>query len=241
MRKITNRIIFGGTLFITSLSVQDACGEVMNAEFKFSADVNDQYVWDGTFDKNGQQNYVSSGNDSFDVTGGFDVVPLDRSGWGGTESDFPYPFQQFNVTGVANEFADGGVYARLGTSVSPGTIFDFPSGGTPRARASMTFTLTSAMSFELMVHGFFFDNDLGSGYFGLQEIGGSDIYTSFDFFDTTPALVASGILEPGEYRFFSNSTGGATGDVSLLVFAPAPGSAAVFLVTGMVVARRRRH
>jgi len=229
MSNHTERALFGGAIFCAGLaSVGHA--QVSGEEFRFSADVTDQY--DG---------YTNTGvNESFDIQGGFEIVPFDRAARGGSAYDFPYARQDARVTGDAQELDGGGVYARLSTDVMPGYGYDFPFG--PDSSASMAFTVESEMRFELTLNRFSFDNDRGFGSHGLLEVGGDSIFVANDFADFTDGsvLVASGTLGPGEYLLFSNSFGLAEGDISLGVFVPAPGSVAGLLGLSLVAARRKR-
>ncbi|MEQ8769085.1 MAG: hypothetical protein RIB60_01095 [Phycisphaerales bacterium] len=236
MRGIWSGMLFGGAIFCAGLGVADARGEVVNDQFRFVGDVSDEYQWDGTYNGYGSPNYVSVGNNSFDVAGGRGILAFDQSAMGGTAYSFPYAREDVRVTGVGAETA-GGLDARLSASASIGNAYDFPSG--PSATAEMTFTLTSAMSFELELFSFAYDNATGAGGIVLEEIGGPVIYQSPALF-ASPGVVALGELQAGDYRFVVGLFGNGSGDAELRIF-PAPGTAAGLAAFGVLACRRRRH
>ncbi len=227
-------MLFGGAIFCAGLAGADARGEVVNELFRFTGDVSDEYQWDGTY-VYGSPNYVSVGNNSFDVSGGLGIAPFSQSAMGGAQFGFPYPREDVTVSGVATETAGGGLDTRLAASASVNPAYDFPYG--PTAVAELAFTLTASMSFELELYSFAYDNDTGSGSLVLQEVGGGLIY-SISPFDSA-GVVASGTLDAGDYRFRVYTSGNASGDAELRIF-PAPGPALTIGVAGLFAVRRRR-
>lgn len=239
MHEFWKRMLFGGALCCPGIAITNASGELINGQFQFSGNVPDLLEWDGSYDNYGSRNYVSTGvNESFDESGGFEMLPFGQIGRGGVPGTFnPYVLDaHVQASGSGTMTALGGAYVRL-YERSSHNAYAFISG--VRALASFSFTLTEAARFELRVHDFGFSNDYGSGSVLFEEIGGATIYEDFTPGGGPNGLVASGVLQAGDYRVLTHSSLG-VGDIELLVF-PAPSAAAALLGAGLLAHRRRRR
>lgn len=108
----------------------------------------------------------------------------------------------------------------------------------------MSFTLTRAMNFSLYINSLGYSNDYGAGGVTLEEMGGDRIFTSHVAYHGTDStmLVASGMLDPGDYTFAVSGISQGQADATLVVTAvPAPGGLGVLALGGMAACRRRRR
>ncbi|MEL6796810.1 MAG: PEP-CTERM sorting domain-containing protein [Planctomycetota bacterium] len=226
-------MLFGGALMCAGLHAVAAEAQVSDVIISYAADVPNQFAYDP--DGPYTPSYVDTGiNESFDVTGGLELLPFDRVAIGG--GPYAYGFLSQDGVGVSGDgsLSPSGAFefsGRVGAGGSYVTEFSEFGGS-----VSIEFTVDSPSPFELSASGSY-DNDYGSAGFSLRSSDGSLLFSQTTFLDFDDLF--SGTLEPDTYTlsFGARRLGGVDLEFSVI---PAPTTSALLALGASVVLRRRR-
>ncbi|MEL7484144.1 MAG: hypothetical protein AAFN41_07300 [Planctomycetota bacterium] len=232
--------LFGGALLTAGLgfSAENANAQVSAADFEFQGTTPLNRL---AYAPNGYD-LVDLGNESFSVTGGFELVPFGRSAFGGIDGN-PYADTASAVV-VADASLAGGAFT-FDAEVASDVFLQFgDSSDQTSATAIANFTVTGDSEYV-----FSGEADLIAGTWGVKltdAVGGTVFSLSPSGAFGIDALSESGELPAGDYtlEMFTLTTGASFGEFAsidaVLTVVPGPGTAGLVLFAGVAATRRRR-
>ncbi len=219
-----------------------ASAQVTDLEFFVDLDVPGTYVWNGMGDPADFVNFDFVRDESLELQGGYELLPLDLTVQGGEilNSDNPFFIDKISTARLA---AIGSLSSNghLALNVSQSADYDAATEifiGNQFSSMTTTFMISEPSEYraELLSYGQHPD----AAGFGVSLVNESG--TVFALNRDSVVLdgdVREGILPAGEYTLFS-SAGEIAGVSFSLDIVPAPGTAALALMSSVVLVRRRR-
>ena len=227
--------LFGGALMCAGLQALPAHAQVSELAIQYAADVSNLLAWDGVTYYLGLPAYYDSGiNESFTVSGGTELLPFERSAYGGAPYSNGLTNRQFVSVSGDGSLSPSGVFDFQGRVRADGSyVTEF---GNWDGAVSVEFRVDAPSDFELSAGGGF-NNDYGGAAVTLFTSDGTLIWqtSGSSYINET----VTGTLAPDTYRlrFGAQQDGSVRVEFSVI---PAPTTSALLALGATVVLRRRR-
>lgn len=233
------RSVFGavaaGSVFVGAASAQ-----VTDLEFFIDLDVSETWVWNGMGDPSDFDNFDFVRDESLELQGGIELLPLDLSVQGGEffNSDDPFLIDTISSASLdaSGSLTSGGQLA-LGVNQSASIQSRFGPSFSQSALMQSTFTISEPSQYRMELLSFGADPDFGTWSVVLTNESGT-IFV-FDRDNVFNGFVREGVLPAGDYTLLSSTAGNAGAGFQIDII-PAPGTGALAIMSSTVLVRRRR-
>lgn len=229
------RAIAAGIVFAGSASAQ-----VTELEFFVDLDVSETWFWNGMGDPSDFDNFDFVRDESLELQGGIELLPLDLSVQGGEffNSDDPFLIDTISSAGLdaSGSLSSGGQLA-LDVFQSVGIQSRFGPSFSQSALVQTTFTISEPSEYRMELTDYGAHPDFGTWSVVLTDESGTVFV--FDRDNVFNGFVREGVLPAGEYTLLSYTSGTASASFRIDIV-PAPGTGALAIMSSVVLVRRRR-